>query len=198
MGKRLKLAGAAALVAATPLVAGIVHVLWSSAGKVYPVDDVPRSDAALVLGARAYPDGPSSFLAARLDVAADLYRAGAVERLIVSGDGSPSSHNEPLIMREYLVEEGIPADAIVEDPGGFDTYLSCVRARDEYDAERVTIVSQDYHVRRALTICASIGLDAVAVEDTTMRSRFPLNWIRGLMREPFANLKMEVDLLTHP
>jgi vancomycin permeability regulator SanA len=184
-----------AVVLAFPVIAGVAHVLAASSGHVYDLDDVPAHPTAMVLGARAYPSGPSAFLAARLDLAVDLYERGALESIIVSGDGlAPESHDQPGVMRDYLEAAGVPSDAIVEDPGGLDTYDSCVRARDVYGADALTILSQDFHVRRAVTICEAIGVDAVAVGDTTMRRRYPLNWAAGSARELFANLKMEWDL----
>ena len=90
----------------------------------------------------------------------------------------------------------VPAERIVEDVAGFDTYDSCVRARDVYGATGLTIVTQDYHVPRALTICRSVGLDAVGVGDTSFRERHPSVWARGAGREWLANLKMEWDLLS--
>lgn len=184
------------MLGALPVVASAVHLAVLSAGRVYALDDVPARDVALVLGAKADQGRPSAFLAARLDLAADLYRSGRIRAVLVSGDGLPRSNNEPQVMKDYLVARGIPAERIVEDPAGFDTYDSCVRARDVFGVSELTVLTQDYHVGRAVAICELVGVDAVGVGDATMRGRFPLNWIKGAGREWAANLKVEWDVWT--
>ena len=188
--------GAVCVAGAAAVASSMAHVSASSAGHEYSPDDVPTRDVALVLGAKAHPDRPSVSLASRLDLAVELWEAGSVRAVLVSGDGLPRSNNEPRVMRDYLVARGVPAERIVEDVAGFDTYDSCVRARDVYGATGLTIVTQDYHVPRALTICRSVGLDAVGVGDTSFRERHPSVWARGAGREWLANLKMEWDLLS--
>ncbi|MFD0864525.1 vancomycin high temperature exclusion protein, partial [Tessaracoccus lubricantis] len=162
----------------------------------YGVQQAPERAVGMVLGAKADPSGPSAFLAARLDVAARLYEAGRIRAILVTGDGGAESNDEPMVMRTYLERRGVPADRIVEDPAGFDTYDSCVRARDVYGVSEMTVITQDYHLGRAIAICREVGIDAVGVGDTTMLGRFPYNWVKGWLREFPANLKMEWDLLT--
>lgn len=193
--RRWKIAGVVAGILALPVAVSLTHIAVASWGRIHSVDDAPSRETGMVLGARAFPGRPSAFLAARLDVAVTLFGEGKLSRIIVSGDGSPASHNEPAVMKDYLVSQGIPADVIIEDPKGFDTYDSCVRARnDGYDV--LTLISQDYHLRRAIAICRAVGVDGIGVGDTTMRGRHPLNWISGVIREIPANLKMEWDVLT--
>ena len=191
------------LVVGVGVVLGVVAVAASatrvaalSAGRVFAPDDVPERAVGLVLGARSYADRPSAFLAARLDVAVDLFERGKIRAILVTGDGLPRSNDEPGVMRDYLEARGIPADRIVEDPAGFDTYDSCVRARDVFGVTEMTILTQDYHVGRAIAICEAVGIDAVGVGDTTMRTRFPQYWVKGVSREWAANLKAEWDILT--
>lgn len=160
------------------------------------VQDVPVTEAGVVLGAEAYADGrPAPALRARLDVALELYRAGKVPLLVVSGD--ETSNAEVSVMARYLVEHGVPADHVVLDPLGVDTYATCSRAQAEYGLRRVTMVSQDYHLPRTLTICRTIGLDAYGVGDTTVRRAAPEVWRRSVRREIAANVKMVGDLLRH-
>lgn len=196
MPRWLKVAGIVALVAAVPVIGSYVHLAVLSAGRTHTLADVPERGVAMVLGAKADPGRPSAFLAARLDLAVDLYEQGRIRAVLVSGDGLERSNFETRVMRDYLVDRGVPADQVVEDPAGFDTYDSCVRARDVYGVKQMTVLTQDYHVGRAIAICELVGVDAVGVGDTTMRSRFPLNWIRGAGREWAANLKVEWDVLT--
>lgn len=150
----------------------------------------------MVLGARAHPDRPSALLAARLDTAAQLYRDGKVRAILVSGAGVAESNFETDIMTEYLVAAGVPEEQIVADPAGFDTYDSCIRARDVYGVTEMLVVSQRFHVPRAVTICRSLGIDAIGVGETATESDYP--WVTGRMRvrEWLANLKVVWDLWT--
>lgn len=173
-----------------------MHVAVASSGRAFEVADVPERGVGMVMGARAYPSGPSPFLAGRLDLAVALYKAGKLRAILVTGDGLPRSHDEPAIMKQYLVDRGVPADDVVEDPAGFDTYDSCVRARDVFGVTELTILTQDYHVGRAVAICRAVGVDAVGVGDETARERFFDTWLRAAVREWPANLKMEWDLLS--
>lgn len=120
-----------------------------------------HADAALVLGARVYEDGtPSRFLRERIEVGVALYQAGEVDTLIMSGDGDDSSgFGEPTIMRQVAEDMGVPADAIIEDPLGLDTYSSCQRARDVYDVSSVVVATQEFHLPRAVWLCDQMGLD---------------------------------------
>lgn len=192
----LKAAGVAAAVALIPVAASWIHLASVSAGRTHSADDVPQRGVGMVLGAKTHPDRPSAFLAARLDVALELFKAGKIRAILVTGDGLERSNFETKVMREYLVERGVPPEQIVEDPAGFDTYDSCVRARDVFGVTELTVITQDYHVGRAIAICELVGVDAVGVGDTTMLGRFPYNWVKGASREWAANLKVEWDTLT--
>ena len=184
------------MVALIPVAASWIHLASVSAGRTHSADDVPQRGVGMVLGAKTHPDRPSAFLAARLDLALELFKAGKIRAILVTGDGLERSNFETKVMREYLVERGVPPEQIVEDPAGFDTYDSCVRARDVFGVTELTVITQDYHVGRAIAICELVGVDAVGVGDTTMLGRFPYNWVKGASREWAANLKVEWDTLT--
>ena len=178
------------------IVFGARHVAHVSASRTFDIDDVPEQAIAMVLGAKADPGRPSAFLAARLDLAVELYELGKIEAVLVSGDNLAGSNFETSVMRDYLVGKGVPADRIVEDPAGYDTYDSCVRARDVFGVTEMVVLTQLYHLERALTICVDIGIDAVGVGDVTARDRFPALYSKGEAREWAANLKMEWDLIS--
>lgn len=185
-------AGLAVLALAGP----VVFVQARAADHMYTADDVPAMPVALVFGARVYEDGtPSQFLRARLDLAAELYAAGSVEVLLVTGDGRPDHHDEPAAMSRYLVEHGVPETAIVQDPAGFDTYDSCVRADEVYGVRELTVVTQSFHLARAVTTCRSVGIEAVGVGDTTVKSR-RTTWAKTTVRDQLAAMKTVVDLVT--
>lgn len=159
------------------------------------VDTVEEAPVAMVLGASVQDGNPSPFLAGRLDVARDLYLSGKVKAILVSGDNKETDYDEPTAMKQYLVEHGVPESQIVRDPAGYNTYDSCVRARDVYGVTRLIVVTQDYHLPRTLATCRAVGLDASGVGDTTAR-RFHRTWWWGVAREAGANWKLLYDLLT--
>ncbi|MFZ0530047.1 MAG: ElyC/SanA/YdcF family protein, partial [Propionicimonas sp.] len=162
--------------------------------RIVAPEQLPRTPVALVLGAEVYADGTvSAFLRARLDLAASLYRRGLVGRLLVSGDGRSRFYDETAGMRAYLEGVGIPPDAILVDPAGLDTYDSCLRARDVFGFRRLVVVSQRYHLPRALAICRALGVDAWGVGDETARISSG-TWTYGVRRELAANLKLVWDV----
>ncbi|MEV8631068.1 ElyC/SanA/YdcF family protein [Streptosporangium sp. NPDC051023] len=129
------------------------------------MNGVPQAPTALVLGAAAPGGRPSPMLARRLDVSAELYRAGKVKALLLSGDNGRSGYDEPTAMRDYLLARGVPREALVLDYAGFDTWDSCVRARNVFGATTVTVVTQVFHLPRAVTLCRTAGLEAFGVGD---------------------------------
>ena len=110
---------------------------------------------AIVLGASVWAPGePSPWLKYRLETAAGLYQSGRVDAILVSGDNSRIDYDEPTAMRDYLVGLGIPSEAIALDYAGFDTYDTCVRAHKIFGVDEALLVSQDFHVSRAVAVCA--------------------------------------------
>jgi vancomycin permeability regulator SanA len=165
-----------------------------SGGHLYRAADVPERPVALVLGSLEEGGRPSGFLAARLDVARDLYERGRVRAILISGDNSSPDYDEPTSGRGYLVEHGVPADAIALDYAGFDTYDSCVRARRVFGVTSLTVVTQDYHLPRAVALCRSAGLDAVGTG--TGAHEATLTGLVADSRERLANVKAALDVGT--
>ncbi|WP_226345872.1 SanA/YdcF family protein [Agilicoccus flavus] len=190
---------AALAVTATGIAVLVGPWIWThgaSAGRLHDSTDIPAEEVALVLGAGVGPDGrPSGFLAARLDLARALYKAGRVEVLLVSGDNSSEHYDEPTAMKRYLVAHGVPEQKIVPDYAGRDTYDSCARVTRIFGVDRLVVVSQAYHLPRALAICSALGVDAVGVGDSSAR-RWSSLWREGQVREVFANVKAALDVLT--
>lgn len=188
------------LLALTLLGAAIVTAPWAytrlvTLGSSYSATTVPQRDVALVLGAGVLPDGqPTDYLRARLDLGYQLYQSGKVRAILVSGDNGEIHYNEPEVMRNYLIAKGIPARKVVADYAGFDTYASCVRAQKVFGTTSLTVVTQSYHLPRALTICRQLGLDAVGVGDDTVRGISRETWVVGHLREVGADWKMAWDL----
>lgn len=126
--------------------------------------DVIDADCILILGAGVRNDGtPSDMLADRLKVGIELYNSGAAPKILVSGDNSRKDYNEPEAMKLYCVENGVPEEDIVLDYAGFSTYESLFRARDVFCAENIIIVTQEYHLYRALYVAEKLGIGAVGV-----------------------------------
>ena len=176
-------------------VAGSVRfVRAKAADHLYGEADVPALRVGLVLGAQVKPDGtPSGFLAARLDLAKRLYDAGRIQTIIVSGNHTADEYNEPVAMLNYLTRAGVPAERVITDPGGFDTYQSCLRARQIYGLTQVIMVTQSYHLPRAVATCRALGIDAIGVGDDSAR-QYRVSWWRGTIRDQLACVKTIVDL----
>ena len=151
------------------------------------------ADAALVLGARVWKDGrPSRFLRERVVTGVRLYRAGLVSRIIMSGAGEDSSgYGEPTVMRRVAESAGVPADVIIEDSLGVDTYSSCVRARDEYGMRSVIVATQEFHLPRAVWLCQRLGLEAQGAYPPPILGEHTM---RGHVRELGATGKAMIDL----
>ncbi|HUR01939.1 MAG TPA: ElyC/SanA/YdcF family protein [Nonomuraea sp.] len=155
---------------------------------------VPDSQVALVLGAGLFSGRPSGMLARRLDIAAELYRAGKVKALLLSGDNSRKEYDEPTAMRDYLRARGVPEAVMVLDYAGFDTWDSCVRARKVFGAERLTVVTQVFHLPRAVALCRTAGLTTFGVGDDSTRHWAAATYALAA-RELFATGKAFADAL---
>ena len=122
------------------------------------------TDAILVLGARVWDNGqPSGILKDRIITGVDLYQSGASERLLMSGDHGQDDYDEVNAMKDYAVELGIAPEVIFMDHAGFSTYESLYRARDIFQIKTLIIVTQEYHLYRALYVARALGLNAYGV-----------------------------------
>ena len=129
-------------------------------------------DCILVLGCQVWRDGsPSRMLQDRIDRGLELYKAGAAPKLLMSGDHGTISYDEVNSMKHIAIEAGIPSEDVFMDHAGFSTYESIFRAKAVFQAKRVLIVSQEYHIYRALYCAKALGLDACAVPAEKIRYR---------------------------
>jgi len=149
---------------------------------------VPYEPVAVVFGAAAPNGDPSPYLARRLDVALNLYRHGKVTVILVTGATAPH-YDEPTAMRDYLVARGVPASRIVRDFAGFDTWESCVRAKKIFGVDRATLVTQDFHLPRALMLCHAAGVSAYGVADTGAGAAGESELVHDSAREVLAGFK---------
>jgi len=133
--------------------------------KIYQKEDAPSERLAIVFGAGLRRDGtPTPILRDRVETAAELYFSGKVEKLLMSGDNSYADYNEPESMRQYALSLGVPAEAIVLDYAGRRTYDTCYRAKAIFGVESTVLVTQKFHLPRALFICNALGIKAIGVE----------------------------------
>jgi vancomycin permeability regulator SanA len=136
-----------------------------AAAHIYSAATVPAGRAAIVFGAGLRRDGmPTAILRERIQTAADLYFSGKAEKLLMSGDNRTESYNEPEAMRQYALSLGVPDEAIVLDYAGRRTYDTCYRARKIFGLDQAILVTQKFHLARALFTCNALGLQAVGVE----------------------------------
>lgn len=140
-------------------------VVRSTADQIHKSDTLPKTyQVGIVLGAKVYPDGGLSGMTKdRTDRAIQLYESGKVERLLVSGDHGTKGYDEVNSMKDYLLKAGVPAEDIFLDHAGFDTYDSIYRARDIFEVQSAVIITQEFHLPRALFIANSLKLEAVGV-----------------------------------
>jgi len=132
--------------------------------RLYDAASTPQGKVAIVFGAGLYRNGsPTPVLRDRVATASKLYQAGKVEKLLMSGDNSTSGHNEPGAMRDYATSLGIPEKDIILDFAGRRTYDTCYRARDIFEIDSAILVTQAFHLPRALYTCNMLGLPAIGV-----------------------------------
>ena len=142
------------------------YVVHSTKDAILTQKDTPPQDldCILVLGCGIHPDGsPTPMLASRLARGAELYEAGWADKILLSGDNSGKSYNELATMERVILELGVPQEALLMDHAGFSTYESIYRAKHEFGMQRVVIVTQEYHLYRALYLADALGLDAYGV-----------------------------------
>lgn len=132
--------------------------------RIASVDSASQSPVAIVFGAGLLRDGsPTPVLRDRVETAAELYFAGKVQKLLMSGDNRFVEYNEPAAMRAYALELGVPDDAIVLDYAGRRTYDTCYRAKEIFGVDQALLVTQRFHLPRALIICNGLGIEGQGV-----------------------------------
>jgi len=184
------------------IVAGIVFIAWanysikkkSQAFVSYTIANIPRTKTALLLGTgKNLSNGqPNAYFYNRIRAAADLYKSGKIQYIIVSGDNSQKDYNEPEDMQVALMEYGIPQERIFLDHAGFRTLDSLVRAKEIFGQTKLVIVSQKFHNERAVFLAKQNGIEAFGYNaaDVNKYAGFKTN-----LREYLAKAKAYLDLL---
>lgn len=141
-----------------------VAVTRAADGLAFDVpSEVPERPVAIVFGAGVVDGHPTPALADRIDGAVELFREGRVSQLLMTGDNSSVAYDEVTVMRDVAIAAGVPASAITRDHAGFNTYDSCYRAKAIFGVHAAVLVTQDYHLSRALYTCTRLGIDAVGL-----------------------------------
>lgn len=160
------------------------------------IEKVPYHKVGIVFGAGILPnDQPTEYLKYRIQTAIMLFKAHKINILLMSGDNSVTTHNEPLVMKNYAIEHGVPAKAIVVDDAGFDTYDTCYRARHIFGITSATLISQGYHIPRAMVTCNGVGVKNIGVISIHPTRDYTISY---LVREVFSSDKMVLDLIFQP
>lgn len=139
-------------------------VQWFYGRSIYTVEDVPADKVAIVFGAAIYGNGRlSPILRDRMDTAVQLYLDGTVQKIVVSGDNRFEDYDEPTAMMDYAIERGVAAEDIQPDYAGRRTYDTCYRARDIFQLDSAILVTQRFHLPRAMFTCEQLGVEVVGV-----------------------------------
>jgi len=188
---RLAFVGTASIAAL--IAAANAYVLLGTDGEATAdVADVPHAQAAIVLGAFVKPNGKmSAMLADRVRQADALWKAGKVDRILVSGDHHTWAYDEPDTMRKELVADGVPPRVIFEDHAGFDTWASMVRARSVFGVHSAVVVTQGFHMPRALYLADAAGIDATGL--TSDLHPYGIQGTKSDVREVLSRVKAIAD-----
>lgn len=184
--------GAGVLVALVGLANACV-LLSERGDSTSDVAEVPHAEAAIVPGALVTSDGKMSpMLAARVRQAAALWRAGKVEKVLVSGDHHTWAYDEPDTMRKALVQAGVPPRDVFEDHAGLDTWATMVRARGIFGIRDAVVVTQGFHMPRALFLADAAGIDATGL--TADLHPWGFQGRKSGVREVLSRVKAVVDV----
>lgn len=184
-----------ALLITTVLMLIIIRVLFLILAnpKIFDLSQAPVAESAIVFGAGLRRDGtPTTVLRDRVKAAVELYKAGKVKKLLLSGASQHEKYNEPAAMAAYAQDLGIPASALIQDDGGRSTYDSCIRAKQVYHLDNVLLVTQSFHLPRALFICSQLGINSKGVS-ADLRNYWISSLIFWNLRELPAGLAAIID-----
>lgn len=158
------------------------------------VDNITRNKVGLLLGTSKYlrSGQKNMYFSNRIDAAVALYNAEKIDFLVISGDNSRKTYNEPLDMKNELISRGIPQNKIFLDYAGFRTYDSIIRMNKIFGQTAFTVISQEFHNKRAVYIANRLGLNAVGFNAKDVSA---YNGFKTKIREKFARVKVFVDFL---
>lgn len=181
---------------------GIIAIIWgvhsfiqeSTASDIYSnINDLPSSNTVIVLGASVHSDGKlSPILQDRVDMALKIFRSGKAKQFLLSGDNRRNDYDEVTAMKNYLIERDVPENKIFTDPAGIDTYDSMYRSNFIFEVPDAVVVTQKFHLPRAIFIANSLGLNYVGIPARSKHYNTQSSLIR---REKLANIKAVWEIL---
>lgn len=188
---KLAIGGGAAVVLLVAL--ANAWVLAKGGDSTSEVSDVPATEVAIVPGALVEPDGDmSAMLAARVEQASRLWHTGKVEKVLVSGDHGAWKYDEPDTMRKALVRDGVAPEDVFEDHAGFDTWATMVRAREIFGVRDAVVITQGFHMPRALYLADAAGIDATGL--TADLQDWGFQGRKSTVREVLSRVKAVADV----
>ena len=164
-------------------------------GSLYSkVTEIPKNKVGLLLGTSKYmpKGGINLYYAYRIDAAIALFNAGKIDYILISGDNSHMSYNEPDTFKKDLIKRGIPEDKIVLDYAGFRTLDSVIRAKEIFGQDTIIIISQAFHNERAIYIAKNYDINAIAFNAKDVNNSYGF---KTRLREYFARAKASIDLI---
>jgi len=148
----------------TPFILTVYIKIVTNNRRYFQAEKVPTEPVAIVFGAGVWADGtPTPMLADRVEGAVELYRLGRVNKILMTGDNATREYNEVVAMQQYAERLGVPSQDIKLDYAGFSTYESCYRAKVIFGVERAVLITQEYHLPRAVYTCNQLGIQAVGL-----------------------------------
>lgn len=171
-----------------------IYIKQSTKSAIYnSTKNIPNNNVGLILGTSRYTYRGTTnlFFKYRIQAAVELYTTGKIKHIIVSGDNSVSSYNEPREMRKALISAGVNANSITLDYAGFRTLDSVVRCKKVFSQNKFTIISQQFHIERAIFIAKKYDIDAIGYAAKTPSEEYST---KTLIREYFAKTKAVLDL----
>ncbi len=158
------------------------------------IDSIPHNNVGLVLGTNKYLTSgyTNAYYSYRIDAAVKLFEANKINFILVSGDNGNTRYDEPTTMKDDLIERGIPVSKIFLDYAGFRTFDSVIRANKVFGQQKITVISQKFHVERALFIANQNNIDAIGFVASKVSANYGF---KTMVREKFARVKLMLDIL---
>ena len=193
--KVFKITALTAILLCIIIVATDFRISHKAEGYLYStVTNIPKNKVGLLLGTSKFiaKGGINPYYTYRVDAAITLFKAGKIDYILISGDNSHISYNEPDTFKRDLIRRGIPEDKIVLDYAGFRTLDSVIRAKEVFGQDSITIISQEFHNQRAIYIAQHYDIDAIAFNAKDVGNRYGL---KTRLREYLARSKASLDML---
>jgi len=154
--------------------------------------DIPAANVGIIFGAGIIGDKPSKYLRDRLDAGILLYNSKKINKILLSGDNGSDAHDELTVMKKYCFEKGVDTTKIYIDYAGFDTYSTMYRAKNIFKIEKAILVTQEYHLNRALYIGNNLGIESIGFAANQGEYR---NYNYVCFREYFSICKSVTDVI---